>query len=298
MIIGGSGNLINLITSTSADIDVQASWTDKNSSNFNSGPKNTQITAATTTTIVPTPASGDIRSLVSMKIFNINATGTNVLTVQHFDGTTTSRCWKGALEAGESVEYDGKIFNFYNSNGYPVIISSGTTGPSGPQGDIGPSGATGPQGAAGGGDWTSAILSSDFTTNSATAVDVTGLSFTPSTNKQYMIRGVFYLQTATTTVGPRPGLTWPTNLVDGVAQFSTTSSATTALTTNGNNNAAMLVAVGGLPVANSSYPGFLDASIITDGTTTGNFQVQLATETAGTNVKMKTGSFISWREIS
>ena len=138
-------------------------------------------------------------------------------------------------------------------------------------------------------------LAADFTTSSATAVDVTGLSITPTANLRYEINGKFLLRTATTTVGPRPGVAWPTGMTDGVVMLRTTSSATAFLTAIGNISAAVLTAVGGLPTTTGSFPSFLEATLIAGATPSGTFRVQLASETAGTNVIMKAGSFIRYR---
>ncbi len=62
--------------------------------------------------------------------------------------------------------------------------------------------------------WTYIKLASDFTTSSATAVDVTGLAFTPAANLDYEFNAVLRTRTNTATVGPRPGLAWATGLND------------------------------------------------------------------------------------
>src|SRR3990172_6341372 len=82
--------------------------------------------------------------------------------------------------------------------------------------------------------WNYVRLSSDFSTSSATAVDVTNLFFTPVANTRYEVSGIFYLRVATTTIGPRPGLAWPTGLTDGVAILRTPATATTFTTVQGN----------------------------------------------------------------
>jgi hypothetical protein len=143
--------------------------------------------------------------------------------------------------------------------------------------------------------WTYVTLGSDFVTSSATAVSVTGLAFTPVANTNYQFEGIFMLRTATATTGPRPGLAWPTGMTDGVARFFTPSSATANLQTNGNVNATILVAVGGLPNNTQSYMGTLDGIAQAGATPSGNIQVNLASETGGTNVTMKAGSFIRYR---
>jgi hypothetical protein len=146
--------------------------------------------------------------------------------------------------------------------------------------------------------WTYVVLASDFPTTSATAVPVTGLAFTPAANKKYEFEGKFMMRTATATVGPRPGLGWPTGMTDGVASLWMTSSATAQLISNGNINAALLIAVGGLPNNTQSYPSFLEGMVVAGASPSGTVKVNLASETAGTTVTMKAGSFIKYREVT
>lgn len=145
--------------------------------------------------------------------------------------------------------------------------------------------------------WTTVRLTSDFTTSSATAVDATGLAFAPTANKRYEFYGLLLCRTATATVGPRPGLAWPTGLSDGAASIRTPSSATAELLLNGNPNAAMLAAVGGLPNNTQSYLASLEGLIVAGASPAGNMRIQLASETAGTVVTIKAGSFLRYREI-
>lgn len=152
--------------------------------------------------------------------------------------------------------------------------------------------------ASGSDPWTYAKLGSDFSTGSATAVDVTGLAFTPSANTQYEFEAVLYLRTATATVNPRAGLAWPTGMTDGVAQISESQAATGApLGASGNPNAALLIAVGGLPNTTQSWPARISGAVMAGASPSGTVRVQLASETAATNVTAKTGSFVRWRVI-
>lgn len=208
---------------------------------------------------------------------------------------------------------------------------TGPTGPQGPQGDPGPAGSNGTNGTngtngvgvpvggttnqvlrkksatdfdtewatpSGGSDpWTYVKLGSDFVTGSATAVDVTGMAFTPAANTTYEIEGTFFFRTATATVGPRPGVAWPTGATDGVVYMQATSAAGTVVMQNGNINAAVLGPVGGLPNTTQSWPAQFQATLIVGASPSGNFKIQLATETAATNVTMKAGSWFKFRTV-
>lgn len=144
--------------------------------------------------------------------------------------------------------------------------------------------------------WTYLVLASDFVTSSATAVAITGLAFTPDPNTRYEFEAVLLTRTATAAVGPRPGIAWPTpTQVDGVGFIQQTSAAGTNVLQNGNIAAAVLAPAGGLPDTTNSWPAFIRGAFVTGGTVTVGLRLQIASETAGTNVTVKAGSFLKYR---
>ena len=54
----------------------------------------------------------------------------------------------------------------------------------------------------------------------------------------------------------------------------------------------------GVPNTTQSWPGFISGEVQMGGSPSGAVQVTLASETAGTNVTMKAGSFLRYREIA
>lgn len=142
--------------------------------------------------------------------------------------------------------------------------------------------------------WTIVALANDFTTSSATAVDV-GLAFTPAANGRYMFEAVIGIRTATATVNPRVGLAWSTGLTDGIAQIDESQTATTRLMANGNINAALLVAVGGIPNTTQTWPVTVWGWVKAGATPSGDVRIQLATETAGTVVRVTAHSYLRVR---
>lgn len=145
--------------------------------------------------------------------------------------------------------------------------------------------------------WTYIKLSSDFVTSSATAVDITGMAFTPAANTDYEFEALLMLRTATATVGPRAGLAWATGMADGVADMFTPSSGTAQTMVFGNIAGAMLAAVGGLPNTTSSYPVRVGGMVRAGASPSGTVKLQMASETGGTNVTVKAGSFLKYRTI-
>ena len=169
--------------------------------------------------------------------------------------------------------------------------AKGDTGDQGIQGETGPAGT-------GADPWTYIKLAADFTTSSATAVDITGMAFTPAANKRYEFEARLRLRTATATVGAKPGLAWPTGFTDGGAEARAPISATAEVMAFGNPNAAILAAVTALPNTTQSWPGYVGGEIQMGASPSGTVKLQLASETAGTNVTCKAGSWLRYREIA
>jgi len=108
MILAGITDIIEIVTASAVTVDVQASWADNTPTTFTPGRTNTAITTATTTTIVGSPIVDTQRSVRSLKIRNKHASSSNVITIRHFDGTTTVDVFKDDLLAGEVILYDGQ----------------------------------------------------------------------------------------------------------------------------------------------------------------------------------------------
>lgn len=175
---------------------------------------------------------------------------------------------------------------------------AGADGAQGPQGLQGPQGDPGPQGPAGSDGWTVVKLASPFVTSAGTSQAVTGLSFTPAANKSYAVYGGLLVRAATATVGPRPGINWPTGLTRQGACVEVPNSATAAAARWwGPTTAAQNAAGTGLPDTTNDYYARLEALLVVGSSPSGLFQVTLASETAGTNVTIQAGSYLLYREL-
>lgn len=152
--------------------------------------------------------------------------------------------------------------------------------------------------AGGGGDlWTKIKLASDFVTSNSSDTAVTNFNFTPSASKTYLISGYFLLRTATATIGARPGVSFPSGLTDKAMRAEASNSLTTSAIRMWGAVATGNAASTGLADTTNSHWGSLDGIIITGVSPSGNLQVTLAAETAGTNVTMKAGSILMYREL-
>lgn len=156
---------------------------------------------------------------------------------------------------------------------------------------------------AGGSDpWTYVQVNggSDFTTTSSTAVDATGLAFTPVANTTYEFEALLMIRTATATVNPRTGLAWPTGGTDGVGMIEQAGATATAAHANavGNINAAILIAVGGLANNSQSWPVKIHGMFRAGAAPSGSVRIQLASETNGTTVRIVARSFLKYRTLA
>lgn len=145
--------------------------------------------------------------------------------------------------------------------------------------------------------WTFVKLAEDFVSSLSANTAIPGFKFTPQANKTYLVLGTFMLRTATTTVGARPGIAWPSGLTDATARVEAANSLTvSALQLFGAQTTKNAASTGLATTTHSHYGGF-EALLVVGASPSGDFQITLASETAGTNVTMKAGSFFMYREI-
>jgi hypothetical protein len=146
-------------------------------------------------------------------------------------------------------------------------------------------------------DWIYLKLTADAI-STATASANTLLSFLPDPNSHYEIEGKFFLESIATTTGVRPGISWPTvGLNRNVAWMISPISATTFASRFWGNTASANAASTAVPVANEGIYGEVKAMLVTAGSVTGEFAITLASEIAGSQVKINADSFIRYRKI-
>lgn len=122
VLLTGTSDLIRIVTSAAGAVDVHASWIDHLSSVFTPGRTNTaSITTATTTTVVGSPGSASTsRNVKHLAISNEHASVANIISVEHFDGTTAETLWEGTLQPGEFVILDSNgDWTIYMVGGMP-----------------------------------------------------------------------------------------------------------------------------------------------------------------------------------
>ena len=121
--------IIELTTSSTADIDYAVSWVDATTTAFTPGDGHGTINAATTTTIVAAPAASTQRGVKSISVFNRHATTANTVTVKKDVSGTEYHLFKAVLMAGESLQWnDGSEWCVYDATGDKKVNSPVNTG--------------------------------------------------------------------------------------------------------------------------------------------------------------------------
>lgn len=125
-----TSDLLQVITATGVTtISVHASFVDYNGTTVTPGRTNTNITGAATTTAVASPASSTQRNVKSLSIHNSHAASSDVITVQHTDGTNVVPLFVYTLLAGETIQYfDEQGFKVLDANGNQKVTQSSQPG--------------------------------------------------------------------------------------------------------------------------------------------------------------------------
>jgi hypothetical protein len=105
LLLTSTSDKIQVITSSTADIDVHASYVDLAAGVVTPGRTNSKITTATTTDVVGAPAASTTRNVKTLHVANIHASSSNVVTLQLTDGTNVIQIESVTLLAGERISY-------------------------------------------------------------------------------------------------------------------------------------------------------------------------------------------------
>lgn len=106
LLLTSTSDIVRVVTSAAVStITVHASYVDNNAGTITPGRTNTNITTNTTTTVVAAPGSGVQRNVKGIYITNNSATASCTVTVQHFDGTTSTDLMGVLLRPGENLGY-------------------------------------------------------------------------------------------------------------------------------------------------------------------------------------------------
>jgi hypothetical protein len=117
----GTSDLLRIVTSSAANIDVHATWMEyvDAAATIAPGRTNTAISSATTTTVIAAPGSSTTsRAVQALTVTNVHASLANLINVVMTDGTTVADLYIATLAAGESLQFHvGQGFAAFDANG-------------------------------------------------------------------------------------------------------------------------------------------------------------------------------------
>jgi hypothetical protein len=125
LLLTSTSDLVQVITGAAGAIAVHASYVDNNAGTITPGRTNTaSIATAATTTVVASPAASTQRNVKLLNIFNSHASISNLVTLQHTDGTNVEILWRGTLKPGESASLNeaGDVV-YTNAQGVEVVAT-------------------------------------------------------------------------------------------------------------------------------------------------------------------------------
>lgn len=132
MIFPSTTDKLQLITSSTADMDVIVDYADMDNTTkaVTVGRQLTKITTATTTDIMAAPAAGFTRKAKYVNINNVHASASNTVTIQYNANATLYKLETYILLAGERASYvEGRGFRPFDTQGREDI--QGVAGPTG-----------------------------------------------------------------------------------------------------------------------------------------------------------------------
>lgn len=107
LLLTSTSDKLQVVTGSAGTIDVHASFMDNVSGAVAPGRANTNITAAVTTDVVTCPASTQ-RNIKTLHVRNRGGSS-NIVTVQHTDGTTLAQLHRTTLLPDQTLQYIDEI---------------------------------------------------------------------------------------------------------------------------------------------------------------------------------------------
>ena len=269
---------LRVVTSSTADTDVHASYVDLVTTTVTPGRSNTAITTATTTVVVAAPASG-VRNIKQLTVRNKHASTSQDVTVGHYAGITGYELIKVTLSAGDALHYN-------HQHGWSVRDNLGRVKLRDEQLLTAASPAM-----------STTVLSADVTNNNGVAntiQDVTGLSFTVVNGATYTFRFFIAYTAAATGTGSRWSINGPT--IGSLYYRSEYSLTATTRTLNEGLSTYDVPAASNATSATTGANLAIIEGIITpaaDGTVIARF----ASEVASSAIVAKAGSIVHYQRV-
>jgi hypothetical protein len=257
---GGTADLISLTTDSAAALDILASYADNASGSFSEGRQVTQMSSATTTTILSGPASSTIRNLKTANVRNNDASLTVNVTVNYNVSATLYTVFKTLLNPGDVLTYTENLGWFV----YSAVAKL---------------------------DAKRYVTSDVVFATAATFADVTGLTVPVVSGLKYNFEAHLYHISNATTTGAQFGVNGPsmTNLL--IATIDTVTASVTASV----HSAGSATAVNTAATAQSTGSAGVTLGILSGGfepSASGTFAIRGTSEvTVAAGLTVKRGSW-------
>ena len=133
LLLNGASDVVQVVTASTGAVSVYSAWRDLSNvwasrvgdMGLGGDSNLVSITAATTTAVIAGPSEGVTREVKTVTVRNAHTSTSNVVTVQHTDGTTAMLLWKGTLAASESLLLDNEgKWQHYDAYGHAIVSSS------------------------------------------------------------------------------------------------------------------------------------------------------------------------------
>lgn len=265
---------------TTNQLECYTSWRDRTSTTFVAGRTVVNTNNTTDVTIAAAPAASTQRVIDYISVYNddtVNAT----VTIKIDANGTEYILFKVSLAPTEKIEY-------HEGQGFKVIASTGAVKQSINQGANASSTGI-----------TAVVLGSDVTNNNGSAntiADVTGLSFSVTSDKTYWFKFVIRYTAAASTTGSRWAVNCTAGAATNLAMISEYTLTTTTSTRNGNVqafdspascNATSVVAVNVAIMEGHFTP-----------TADGTFIARFASEVSSSAIVAKAGSVCYYQQLN
>jgi hypothetical protein len=112
-----------------------------------------------------------------------------------------------------------------------------------------------------------------------------------------LFEGFLFLQTAATTTGARPGISWPGGTVQETAWMISPGSLTAFNSRFWGAPTTQNAAATAIGAADEGMHGRFEGQFVTGASPTGALTITLATEIAGSEARIMQNSWLRWRVI-
>lgn len=127
-------------------------------------------------------------------------------------------------------------------------------------------------------DWVYLKVTSDFTTSSTTPVNIPGLAFTPLASSTTVVEGMLLVSSSSTTLGVKPGVSWPAGLNYGAAKVTMANGTNTDVLVNTTYSTAASAPGTDVPTADNPYLAEVKATMSVSSTPSSTFKITVSTE--------------------